>query len=178
MKLKEQQCPYLYLGKTEPVIKSGLNSTGAQRYKCRSRMCYFTPQPKPMGYDDILREQALTLYLEGTSLRSISRILNVHHQSAANWVAASAQQLPEQVQYTTPTETVEIDELFTYIGKKQTCLHCCSGSQGEWTDRGSGGVERTQLGSCATDGGLVTGSQQLLRRPKQFICRFVLAQRE
>jgi transposase-like protein len=116
MKFKEQECPYC--GKSRPVIKSGLNSTGSQRYKCRSCVRYFTPQPKPMGYDDELKQKALQLYLEGTSLRSIGRILNVHHQSVANWVATSAERLPDQVQDTTPAETVEIDELFTYIGKK------------------------------------------------------------
>ena len=71
-----------------------------------------------MGYDETLKEKALQLYLEGTSLRSIGRILNVHHQSVANWVAASAEQLPEQVHDITPTETVEVDELFTFVGKK------------------------------------------------------------
>ncbi len=72
-----------------------------------------------MGYDPQVREQALRLYLEGNSLRSIGRILYVHHQSVANWVNAAEQQLPEQVADQTPTGTVEIDELFTYIGKKR-----------------------------------------------------------
>jgi len=116
MKEKEELCPICE--HTRPVIKSGLNSTGTQRYKCRSCNRYFTPLPKPMGYDPALKERALLLYLEGTSLRAIGRILNVHHQSVANWIAANAQQLPEEVQDREPTETVEIDELFTYIGKK------------------------------------------------------------
>jgi transposase-like protein len=58
------------------------------------------------------------MYLEGISLRSIGRILGVHHQSVANWVKQAAQQLPEQVTDNTPTQTIEIDELFTYVGKK------------------------------------------------------------
>ncbi len=74
-----------------------------------------------MGYDPAVREQALRLYLEGSSLRSVGRILHVHHQSVANWVKAAEQTLPEQVADQTATgtvETVEIDELFTFIGKK------------------------------------------------------------
>jgi transposase-like protein len=84
-------------------------------------MCkrYFTPEPKPMGYDPAVREQALRLYLEGSSLRSVGRILHVHPQSVANWVKAAEQTLPEQVADQTATGTVEIDELFTFIGKKQ-----------------------------------------------------------
>lgn len=58
------------------------------------------------------------MYLEGVSMRSIGRILGVNHQSVANWVKQEAEALPEQVTDDTPTQTVEIDELFTYVGKK------------------------------------------------------------
>ena len=71
-----------------------------------------------MGYDPEVREQALRLYLEGNSLRSIGRILHVHHQSVANWVNDAEMQLPQQVADQTPTGTVEVDELFTFVGKK------------------------------------------------------------
>jgi transposase-like protein len=71
-----------------------------------------------MGYDDEVREQALQLYLEGNSLRSIGRILSVHHVSVSNWINAHAHHLPKHVSDTEPTQTVELDELFTYVGKK------------------------------------------------------------
>ncbi len=71
-----------------------------------------------MGYGPQTRELALRLYLEGNSLRSIGRILHTHHQTIANWVNASEKILPTQVTDQTPTGTVEIDELFTFIGKK------------------------------------------------------------
>lgn len=71
-----------------------------------------------MGYDDEVRAQALELYLEGNSLRSIGRILKVHHVSVSNWINAHAHTLPKQVDDTEPTQTVEVDELFTYVGKK------------------------------------------------------------
>lgn len=58
-----------------------------------------------MGYDPQVREQALRLYLEGNSLRSIGRILHVHHQSVANWLNAAEQLLPAQVTDQTPTGT-------------------------------------------------------------------------
>ncbi len=73
-----------------------------------------------MGYDPGVREQALRLYLEGCSLPSIGRILHVHHQSIANWVNTAEHTLPEQVADQMPTGTVEIDELFTFIGKRTT----------------------------------------------------------
>ena len=83
------------------------------------QVLHATLQHWPKGYDPQLREQALRMYLEGISMRSIGRIVGVHHQSVANWVKQAAEALPEQVIDDTPTQTVEIDELFTYVGKKR-----------------------------------------------------------
>ena len=115
--MKAQVCPYCQ--QTESVIKSGRNSTGSQRYECRQCQRYFTPQPKPMGYEADLKQRALQLYLEGMSLRAIGRLLHVHHQSVANWIKAAALHLPSQVTETTATETIEVDELVTFVGKKK-----------------------------------------------------------
>ena len=102
------------------MVRAGYNRSGSQRLRCQSCALYFTPQRKPMGYDPVLREQALKLYLEGTSLRAIGRLLHVNHQSVANWINAAARQLPSRVADSTPTDTVETDELLTYVGKKST----------------------------------------------------------
>jgi transposase-like protein len=72
------------------VIKAGRNQTGRQRYRCPTGARYFTPQPQPQGVALALRTRAVQLYLEGTSFRAIGRLLGVHHQSVANWVAATA----------------------------------------------------------------------------------------
>ena len=106
--MKEQACPYCE--QMQPVIKSGHNSTGSQRYACRQSQRYFTPQPKPMGYETDLKQRALQLYLEGMSLRAIGSLLQVHHQSVANWIKAAALHLPSQVTDTTATATIEVDE--------------------------------------------------------------------
>ena len=103
------------------VVRAGLNNKGGNQ-RLRSQKCrrYFTEQHWPKGYDPALREQALKLYLEGVSLRAIGRVLGVHHQSVANWIKKAADGLPEQVTDNTPTQVVEIDELFTYVGKKRS----------------------------------------------------------
>jgi transposase-like protein len=107
------------------VIKSGLNDSGSQRYRCQACRRYFTPTPKPAGYDRATRNFALKLYLEGTSLRAVGRLLHINHQTVANWVDAEADRLPEQVSDHTPTENVEIDELFTFMGKKKSKSTSC-----------------------------------------------------
>jgi transposase-like protein len=117
---QETKPPCPYCGQTAPVVKAGLNNKGGnQRHRCQRCKKYFTVEHWPKGHDPKLREQALRMYLEGMSLRGIGRVIGVHHQSVANWVKEAAEQLPEQVADNTPTETVEIDELFTFVGKKR-----------------------------------------------------------
>jgi transposase-like protein len=76
-----------------------------------------------MGYDQATKEMAVRLYLEGNSFRSIGRLLSVNYVSVINWVNAVHSTLPQQVADTTHTEIEETDELFTFVGKKQTGLH-------------------------------------------------------
>jgi transposase len=95
-----------------------MNHTGSQRMRCQSCRRYFTPNPKPMGYDQATRETAVRLYLEGMSFRGVGKVLSVHYLSVINWVNAHAAQLPEQVADTTPTDTIETDELYTFVGQK------------------------------------------------------------
>lgn len=73
-----------------------------------------------MGYDSATKEMALRLYLEGTSFRAVGRLLSVNHVSVINWVNAHEKTLPARVEDQTPTDTVEVDELFTFIGEKKS----------------------------------------------------------
>lgn len=77
-------CPKCY--QEEHQNKDGRTPAGSQRYRCKLCGCRYTPNPKESGYDEEIRLQALQLFLEGTSLRQISRQLNVNHQSVANWI--------------------------------------------------------------------------------------------
>src|SRR4051794_30802528 len=113
-------CPYCE--SSQAVVKAGMNAaTSSQRLRCQNCQRYFTQAQdrKPRGHDAKVREQALKLALEGTSYRGIGRLLNIHHQSVANWITARAQDLPYQVEDTNPTQTIEIDELYTFVGKKR-----------------------------------------------------------
>lgn len=112
------RCPYCQ--QSGITIRYGLNRTGTQRYRCESCERVFTPAPKPHGHALALRQEAVKLYLAGMSLRNIAKHLRVHHQRVANWVQAAAQQLPERVADTTPTEIIEMDELSTFVGSKKT----------------------------------------------------------
>jgi transposase-like protein len=63
------------------------------------------------------------MYTDGVNIRRIARFLRVNHQSVANWVHAYQQKLaaahPEPpLPKADEVETVEMDELFTFVGKK------------------------------------------------------------
>jgi hypothetical protein len=59
------------------------------------------------------------LYLEGTNFRRTGRVLGVNHQSVINWVNAYHAFLPAAEPPVAAPETLEMGELFTFIGSKK-----------------------------------------------------------
>ena len=115
------QCPYCR--SAERQVKSGFNRTGTQRLQCQTCRRQYTPAPNPLGYDEKTREAALKLYLEGNGFRRIGRLLSVNHQSVANWINAAHARLKAQPAPASESEaagTLEMDELFTFVGAKKS----------------------------------------------------------
>lgn len=111
------QCPHCTA--TEDQTTYGRTMRGSQRYKCRACARVYTPQPLPLGYADDIKREAVRLYLEGVNFRRIGRLLAVNHQSVINWVNAYHASLPETSLPVSKPETLEMDELFTFIGSKK-----------------------------------------------------------
>jgi transposase len=119
---------------TTRQLRVGRNRSGSQRYRCAFCQRKYTPQPTRHGYDEALRRQAIEWYIDGMGLRRIARHLHVVHQTVANWVAAHAATLPDapplpptdaQQPLTpltplTPLAVVELDELYTFAGQKNS----------------------------------------------------------
>jgi transposase-like protein len=82
----------------------------------------YTPEPLPLGYDTDTKEMALKLYLEGNGFRRIGRLLGVNHQSVVNRVNAAHAALPGPSASASPPETLQMDELFTFVGSKKRKL--------------------------------------------------------
>src|SRR3712207_6574588 len=70
-------------------------------------------------YPDETKREAVRLYLEGTNFRRIGRILGVNHQSVVNWVNSYHVSLPTAESPPAAPETLEMDELFTFVGSKK-----------------------------------------------------------
>ncbi len=105
---------------TDTLVKAGLNRSGSQRYQCKACRRYTTPLPKLNGHPLDDHEQALKLYLEGNGLRRIGRLLQVVHQTVANWIHAAHARLPQPLPQPLTSETTELDELYAFVGQKKT----------------------------------------------------------
>jgi hypothetical protein len=62
------------------------------------------------------------MYVEGSSYGSIGRVLKVNPQSVANWVSQYTAKLPK-ARMPDKVKKAELDELYTFIGKKKQNLH-------------------------------------------------------
>ena len=114
-------CPHC--GSTERQTKHGHTPAGSQRYHCFGCQRLYTPVPQEQGYAPEIRQMAVRLYLEGNGLRRIGRLLGCHPQSVANWVDAYQARLQEQspkLPVPDTVETVELDELYTFVEHKKT----------------------------------------------------------
>ena len=111
------KCPYCRL--TKKQVKNGLNLSGSQKYRCNECRKVYTPQPGLNGYPQETRLLAIRMYVEGNSYRAIARILRVSPQSVVNWVKAYTAKLPDAPVPDQP-QTAELDELYTFVGKKKT----------------------------------------------------------
>jgi transposase len=113
-----QTCPKCAQARYQ--VKDGFTSAGSQRMRCQACGYRYTPLPKPGGYALDLRTQALKLYVDGLNFRRIGRLLGVHHQTVINWVNAVAERVADAIPQPPGAETVELDELYTFVGQKKS----------------------------------------------------------
>lgn len=100
-------------------VKNGLNGSGSQKYRCNECRTVYTPEPREIGYPSETRLLAIRMYVEGSSYRSIARILKVNPQSVANWVSRYTTNLPP-APMPNKVKKAELDELYTFVGEKKT----------------------------------------------------------
>ena len=113
MKIQCSQC------RSERIVKNGHSRHGHQRFKCRACRVTFGDLDH-RRVEPGLRENALRHYVEGVGLRATERLVGVSHNSVMNWVRAEvAGRALAQVD-AAQIETIEADELWTYVGKKKS----------------------------------------------------------
>ena len=104
--------------KSSRYTKAGFMK-GSQRYKCCGCQYHYTVVEKSTAKPMSMKRNALHLYLEGLGFRSIGRILGVSNVSVLKWIRAFGEQA-ENIRSEQRLDVVEMDELHTYIGQKNT----------------------------------------------------------
>jgi len=113
------QCPHCE--RTDQQVKNGRTRAGSQVFKCKVCQRKYVPEPKPIGYVRSVQQQVIRLVLGGNSQRQAGRQVGVSHGTVANWFKAYADALPEELPRPDgAVEVAEQDELFTFIGNKET----------------------------------------------------------
>lgn len=115
MKCPQCQSPHL--------VKNGISRHGYQRFICRSCRKTFGDQDH-RRVDPQKRKAALQHYLEGVGQRAIERLVGVSHNSVMNWVLEETQNKALKKVNAEQVEWVEVDELWSFVGKKNNLAGC------------------------------------------------------
>ena len=102
------------------LTKNGTNRAGSQRYKCHSCGSSLVYSPKTRGVK-VDKEAVYRSFKERNSYRSIGRIFNISHTTVARWLKERTKKLKALKETILPKkagDVIEVDEIFTYIGKK------------------------------------------------------------
>ena len=117
------ECPQCRSSRRQ--TKAGLTRAGSQRYFCIVCIKTYTPQPKVQGHPPALRQQAVTMCLEGVCRSKVARSLQVAPQSVGNWCQQAQQRLEQSGQTPLPQDAtlacavIEMDELYSFVGAKR-----------------------------------------------------------
>ncbi len=129
-------------------VKNGTYG-GGQRFRCKD--CNATYSALKRWRPLSMKKFALEMYLEGTCIRSIGRLLKVSHCSVINWIREFGKRAARETELTRPAPIIEMDELFTFIGGKKTNIgfgRQSIGSRKSLSDSGLGRVESGRATSC------------------------------
>ena len=116
-RLKSMNCPKC---KGDSYRKDGFLK-GRQSYFCKVCERRYTVTHRAGTGTDEIKQEALKLYLEGMGLRAIGRILGFSNVTILRWIRHFGENLPP-IKSEEPIETVELDEMHTYVGQKKVLL--------------------------------------------------------
>lgn len=100
------------------IRKNGLRR-GKQNYQCKKCGRQFINCYSEIGYSQKIKEECLTMYLNGNGFRAIERITRVNHNTVIRWVKQASYQLSDSNSNSQIPQVCQLDELQTFIGKKK-----------------------------------------------------------
>ena len=110
---------------SERIIKTG-HRDGQQKWRCKDCGKFQGEVDRREKYTEKERQTAIDLYLEGCGFRRIARILSgifnrhVCYQTVIQWIKKEAKRIENlEPKKEGNIQILEMDELYTYIKKKQ-----------------------------------------------------------
>ena len=94
---------------------------GAQRYKCKSCMRYFSDKPRKFTYQQ--KAKAIQMYLNNVGIRKIAKFTGCSASSVIDWIKILGKQISDQLQDNAKKATsqmpdiIEMDEIYTFVKK-------------------------------------------------------------
>ena len=108
------------------VVKNGKNSSGKQKYKCKSCLKTFSCGDDRLKHSADKRLKVISMYLEGVGIRSIERLEKVSNPLIIYWIRHFSDIIRKEIRQSKipddvkNIEILELDELFTYVKKNST----------------------------------------------------------
>lgn len=105
--------------------KHGKNKCGNQRYKCATCGATFVEESGPLGNMRVSEKQAalaLSMLLEGMSVRSVQRLTALCRQTLADLillVGENCQRLLDTTVKNVEVKDVQVDEIWSFVGMKE-----------------------------------------------------------
>jgi transposase len=96
---------------SDKKVRNGI-VRGIQRYMCKNCNNNYTVAQKATAVDKKLKRLALILYLQGTSVSAIARLIDVSHVSVGRWINQYGSCLSELVN----SKSTRVDPA-VYMGK-------------------------------------------------------------
>ena len=105
------------------VVKNGKDNE-KQTYLCRERHHRFTPEAERHFYSEAVKQQAVTLYCEGSGVSAISRVMHIQTGTIYSWLKKNAMGVESRgapraafdpFQSSPPkVKAISLDEMWTY----------------------------------------------------------------
>ena len=100
-------------------IRKNGHRRGKQNHHCKDCGRQFIDFYSEVGYSKEVKENCLTMYVNGNGFRAIERITKVNHNTVIRWVREVGNQLPDSPNDYKIPQVGQLDELQTFVGKKK-----------------------------------------------------------
>jgi transposase-like protein len=99
-------------------IRKNGKKASKQNYICVQCSRQFIDAYDLQGYSEEIKRECLEMYVNGLGFRAIERLKNVHYTTVITWVKKTGKILPNLPEGDEIPEVTQVDELETFVGKK------------------------------------------------------------